>query len=255
MQQTAGVGILSCASLCCSRVPASNVQEFGMAFAGFTIDAFEFYEELTADNTRTFWTENKGRYERHVKTPMLELSEFLESEFGEAHLYRPYRDLRFSKDKTPYKDHQGMFVESSNGLGWYLQLSASGLMVAGGWYMSDSKQVGRYREHIADQGGPELQRYLDELTGAGFEIGGDRLKTKPRGIAADHPQVILLRFKSIYASQHWDPEPWMDTADCAGRVAEAWRSMSPWMSWLADVVGEGQPPLGSRGGQGRTDTA
>ena len=89
-----------------------------MAFAGFPVETFDFYEELTTDNTKTFWAENKGRYERYVKTPMLELSEVLGPEFGEAHLYRPYRDLRFSKDKTPYKDHQGMFVESSNGLGW-----------------------------------------------------------------------------------------------------------------------------------------
>lgn len=231
------------------------MQELGMVFAGFPVEAFEFYDELTADNTKTFWAEHKDRYARYVKTPMLELSDFLGPEFGEAHLYRPYRDLRFSKDKTPYKDHQGMFVESGNGLGWYAQVSSTGLMVAGGWYMSDSQQVARYRERIAEQSGPRLQQYLDELTAAGFEIGGDRLKTKPRGIAGDHPQIELLRYKSIYASQQWDPEPWMDTAECGVRVAEAWRTMSAWMSWLAELVGEGRPPLGSRGGQGRTDTA
>jgi uncharacterized protein (TIGR02453 family) len=228
--------------------------ELSMVFAGIPAEAFDFYEGLTADNSKVFWSEHKTEYEQYVKAPLQELAKELGPEFGEAHLYRPYRDLRFSKDKTPYKDHQGMFVESEHGLGWYVQVSLSGLMIAGGWYMSDSKQLSRYREQIADDSGPKLQEYLDVLAAAGFEIGGDQLKTKPRGIDADHPQIELLRYKSLYASKRWDPAAWMGTSECEERVVTGWRELSPWLVWLAQLVGDGQPPLGSRNGKGRTDT-
>lgn len=226
-----------------------------MQFTGFPAEAFDFYDGLGADNSKAFWADHKADYAKNVRAPLEALAADTAEEFGKAHLYRPYRDLRFSKDKTPYKDHQGMFVESKNGLGWYVQLSASGLMIAGGWYMSDSKQIARFREQIQDGSGPELQKHLDQLAGAGFEIDGDQLKTRPRGVPADHPQLELLRYKSIYASKKWDPAAWMGTAECYTRIVAGWRELTPWLAWQADMVGPGQPPLASRGGKGRTDTA
>ena len=226
-----------------------------MELSGIPAEAFDFYDALTADNSKAFWVDHKQEYERFVKEPLLSLAVNLEPEFGKAHLYRPYRDLRFSKDKTPYNDHQGMFVESNNGLGWYLQINTSGLMIAGGWYMSDAVQLRNYRERIGGDGrAPKLRQFLSEIEDQGFEIGGERLKTKPRGVAGDHPDLDLLRYKSIYASRQWAPSAWMGTKKCETRIAEGWRALTPWMDWQAKLVGPGQTPTGSRRGKGRTDT-
>ena len=73
-----------------------------MAFTGFPVEGIEFYEQLGADNSRAFWQANKGRFDEFVKQPMVELTETL-SDFGPFHMFRPYNDVRFSKNKPPYK--------------------------------------------------------------------------------------------------------------------------------------------------------
>jgi uncharacterized protein (TIGR02453 family) len=216
-----------------------------MTFTGIPAEAFDFYDALVADNSKAFWTDHKDDYEAYVREPMLGMSAVLEPSFGSGHLYRPYRDVRFSKDKTPYKDHQGLFVESRNGLGWYLQISRSGLMAAGGWYTSTSEQVSRFRDAVADDEAGRLQSLLDAAAAAGLTVGGTQLKTRPRGIDPEHPRVELLRYRSLYLSHAWEPAPWMGTPECADRVRDAWRAMTPTMEWLADTVGPGEPPVGS----------
>lgn len=217
-----------------------------MAFRGIPAEAFDFYDALAADNTKIFWGEHKSEYEACVRGPLQELAAELEPRFGSAHLYRPYRDVRFSKDKTPYKDHQGMFVELRNGLGWYLQVSSRGLMVAGGWYQSTPEQVQRYRTTVAGKGGDQLASLVDGLTPTGFEVSGNQLKTRPRGIDQEHPHLELLRYRTLYASRTWQPAAWMGTAAAADRLAQEWDELRPFVAWLADAVGPGDAPVGSR---------
>lgn len=217
-----------------------------MAFTGLAAEAFDFYEALNADNSKAFWADHKDEYLEFVREPLQELAAALEPRYGPAHLYRPYRDLRFSKDKTPYKDHQGMYFEHRNGLGYYLQVSSRGLMAAGGWYSSTPEQVARYREAVDDDDQGRLRRLLDDAEAAGMTIDGDRLKTRPRGVPADHPRLELLRFRSLYLWRSWEPSPWMGTDDALERVVGQWRAMEPALDWLASVVGPGEPPVGSR---------
>ncbi len=108
-----------------------------MAFGGFTDEAFSFYEGLQGDNSKPYWTSHKETYERHVREPLTELCAELEDEFGAVKLFRPYRDVRFSKDKTPYKTHQGGHTAE----GFYIQIDADGLMVAGGMYAPTPDQA------------------------------------------------------------------------------------------------------------------
>jgi uncharacterized protein (DUF2461 family) len=75
------------------------------AFTGFPLAALDFYDDLEMDNTKAFWTAHKDVYETAVRAPMAALVAALEPEFGPAKVYRPYRDVRFAKDKTPYKTH------------------------------------------------------------------------------------------------------------------------------------------------------
>ena len=204
---------------------------------GIPAEAFEFYERLGADNTREFWAAHKAEYEQYVRDPLQAIADALEPDFGPAHLYRPYRDMRFSRDKSPYKDHQGCVFDAENGLGWYLQVSAHSLMAAGGWYQSTPVQVKRYREHLLEAGGDRLRTALKPLPKAGFEIGGDMLKTRPRGVAEDNPDIDLLRHRTMHVTKVWEPEAWMGTRRVQKSVYTAFEKMRPLMVTLADIVG------------------
>ena len=78
-----------------------------MTFSGWPEEAVDFYDGLEEDNSRTYWLDHKPIYDQAVKAPMEALLAELADEFGEGKIFRPYKDVRFSKDKTPYKDHQG----------------------------------------------------------------------------------------------------------------------------------------------------
>ncbi len=212
-----------------------------MTFRGIPAEAFDFYDGLEADNSKTYWTAHKPVYDECIRGPLTELLADLEPEFGTGVVFRPYRDVRFAKDKRPYKDHQGAFVETADAVGYYVQLSAEGLRVAGGWYDPAGPQVARYRDVVAGPGGAELEQIVGKVAAAGFEIGGDRLKTRPRGIDPDHPRIELLRHRSVVAGRSWQPQAWMSKPSAARKVRDAWLAMSPLVEWLTANVGPGDP--------------
>lgn len=213
----------------------------GVRFDGFPAEAFDFYETLAANNTKVWWTEHKSDYVRLVKEPMTALLDELADEFGAAHLFRPYRDARFSKDKTPIKDHQGAFVGVEDAMGYYLQLSAGGLMVAGGWYAPQGEQIARYRTSVAGPAGAELERILRTMRRS-WEIDGRPVKTRPRGYDADHPRIDLLRNRALTVTRHYPVEPWLGTRKALTTVRTGWRAMRPLVEWLADYVGPATDP-------------
>ena len=112
-----------------------------MTFSGWPEEALDFYDGLTADNSKTWWTAHKAIYTDKVLRPMTELAEELAAEFGEPKIFRPYRDVRFSADKTPYKTHIGAVVGGTG----YIQLSAEGLGVGAGMWQMNPEQLARYR--------------------------------------------------------------------------------------------------------------
>ncbi len=206
-------------------------------FSGFPVEAFEFYDALAAENTKAWWAAHKSEYESVVRDPLLALLAELETEFGAAHVFRPYRDVRFSKDKTPYKDHQGGFVGAEDGMGWYVQVGRTGLMVAGGWYSGQGKQLARYRDAVDSPVGGALDRAIARARTAGLELGGDVMKTRPRGVAEDHPRLALLRHRSVTVeAQHGIPA-WVSTRTALTKVRAQWRAMAPLVDWLVDHVG------------------
>ena len=169
--------------------PASTVQR--VTFRGFPVEAITFYEQLEADNSRAFWQANKGRYDELVKQPMLDLTDDL-SEFGPFHLFRPHNDLRFSKNKPPYKIQQGAFGESEGGAGYYLQFSAQGVMAGAGYYAmaKPTSSPGSVPRSTADGIGAELgglvadaaRRRLPDRRDRRAEVGAARV---PEGSPAD----------------------------------------------------------------------
>ncbi|TFV63225.1 UNVERIFIED_ORG: DUF2461 domain-containing protein [Bacillus sp. AZ43] len=210
-----------------------------MSFEGFPDEGLVFYEGLEADNTRTYWTGHKADYDQHVRAPLQALVDELAAEFGTAKVFRPYRDVRFSHDKTPYKTHQGAVIHpEGRASALYVQISADGLRVSGGCWRLESDQVARYRRAVADDvQGPRLQAEVDRLSAAGWSIDGDRLVRVPAGYAADSPRLDLLKHKSLYGSRSWEPSDWLHTRSALEEVRSAWRDLARLNTWLDDNVG------------------
>ena len=205
-----------------------------MTFTGFSEDAFTFYDGLRADNSKTYWTAQKAVYEEKVLGPMTELLAELAPEFGETKIFRPYRDVRFSKDKSPYKTNIGAMLG-----GGYIQLSAKGLAAGDGMYGMATDQLERYRQAVAqDVTGTELERVIAGVEQHGIDVHGrDVLKKAPRGYPIDHPRIDLLRYKGLVAWQEWPVEPWLETAETKDRIASFLRAVRPLAVWLEDHVG------------------
>jgi uncharacterized protein (TIGR02453 family) len=209
-----------------------------MTFHGFPAEAFEFYEGLLADNSKTYWTAHRDTYERCVREPLEELIGALQAEFGPGRLFRPYRDVRYARDKSPYKTWQAALVAVGEGIGYYVHLDATGLYVGGGFHHHAPEQVERYRQAVdSESSGKQLQTIVDEVVAAGFELGGDRLKTRPRGYDPDHPRIDLLRHKSLTAGRLFAGEPWLETPEAAERIRGQWRLLTPLIDWIATYVG------------------
>jgi uncharacterized protein (TIGR02453 family) len=212
-----------------------------MEFTGFPPEALDFYEGLEVHNDRAYWTEHRDTYQRCVKEPMEALLAGLEPEFGAGRLFRPYRDTRFSADKSPYKTHQGAVVSRGEGTvgGWFVQVSADGLFAGGGFGFSHTpEQVHRLRRAVDDDVvGMTLQRLVDTLRNGGYEIGGDTLKTRPRGYPADHPRIELLRHRTLWAVKRWAPGPDLHSSAASELVRQVWRSVRPLLDWLDEHVG------------------
>jgi uncharacterized protein (TIGR02453 family) len=220
-----------------------------MRFSGFPDEAFEFYEGLQADNSKAYWTDHKTVWETCVRDPITALVEELQPELGgDVKVFRPYRDVRFAADKSPYKTNQGAWISDKSGEGGlYVHIDADGLLVASGYHTTASDQVERYRAAILDDNtGSQLADLVDGLRRDGYEIGGDRMKTRPRGVPEDHPRVDLLRHRSLTAHRTWEPAPWMHTRRALDRVRKAWKRMIPLNAWLVDNVGASRQPQPSR---------
>jgi uncharacterized protein (TIGR02453 family) len=209
-----------------------------MAFEGFPAQAFDFYERLEADNSRGFWSAHKAEYQRYVREPMLALADELEDEFGPAHLFRPNRDTRFSTDKSPYKTYQGMFVAMAPGTGFYVQVSADGVHAGGGFHSHGPDQIERYRQAVdAESSGSSLAAIVASLDRDGLAVGGDQLKTRPRGIRADHPRVDLLRYRSLTAGREWPAGPDIVGPAALSLIRQTWTQLIPLCDWLHENVG------------------
>lgn len=210
---------------------------------GIPRDAVEFYRELAQSNSREWWSANKQRYAVSVEEPMAHLGDVLTFDFGEPKLFRPYRDVRFSKDKSPYKEHQGLFVPTSARMGWYVQIGPDGLHTAGGFYASESDQVARYRASVVeDVPGEQLVAIVTALSDSGFTIGGDVLVTRPRGIPADHPRLELLRHRTLTASRDHGIPDWLESEEAHERVRADWVAMRPLIEWCDQYVGASEKP-------------
>ncbi len=210
-----------------------------MTFTGWPDAALEFFVGLEADNSKAYWQAHRATYDECVKAPFLELSAAVAREFGPLHVFRPNRDTRFSKDKTPYKTAAAAVTESEGGASYYVQVSAVGLYVGSGYYHLQSDQLQRFRDAVADsRRGPKLAAAVDALRRQRYEVAArDSLKRAPRGFDPDHPRVDLLRMKGIHVGRNFGAPRWLHTTAAADRIVTAWRAAAPVNRWLDRHVG------------------
>ncbi|TDL41249.1 DUF2461 domain-containing protein [Arthrobacter nitrophenolicus] len=202
-------------------------------FQGIPAAAFGFYAELQENNNREWWQEHKDSYQSLVRDPLASLLAELEPRFGPGRLFRPNRDIRFSLDKSPYKTAQGAFASVQEGVGYYLQVSAEGLLVGGGYHSHSPAQLVRYRNAVDASGtGESLRHIVDGVAAAGFAVEGERLKTVPRGYDRSHPRAELLKHKSLAASVDLGQPAWLGTPAAVGEISGLWDQLRPLVDWV-----------------------
>ena len=170
--------------------------------AYFDDETFAFLRELRSHNERAWFNENKDRYERSVKEPMLqfigdvgpELRKLSSSLVADPRpvggsMFRIYRDVRFSKDKSPYKTHAGAHFQSKGGPGYYLHIAPAQCFIAGGMWMPEPAVLQRVRERISKRPADwkKARVVLDDPE--------DALKRPPRGFDADDPMIEEPSFR------------------------------------------------------------
>jgi uncharacterized protein (TIGR02453 family) len=213
-------------------------------FSGWPAAAIAFYAGLEADNTKAYWQDHKAVYEECVKAPFLRLSKAIEDEFGALHVFRPNRDVRFSKDKSPYKTAAAAVTESQGGTAFYLQISVEGLYVGSGYYMLAPDQLERYRIAVADnRTGPRLATAVDALRSTHYEVAArESLKRVPRGMDPEHSRADLLRMKGLHVGRTFGAPKWLHGAGALERIVTAWRDAAPVNRWLDRHVGPSTAP-------------
>ncbi len=219
-------------------------------FTGFGADAVDFFDGLTADNSRAYWQSHRRTYDDSIAGPMQALADALTPEFGLPKIFRPHRDLRFSPDKRPYHEYTRMGVRPLRATGQpgdgvlFLSLSADGLFLAAGYYEPARDQLERFRTIQDDPGEMrDLDGTLERLASAGFPLDEGRpVKTAPRGWRRDHPRIEFLRRTSLIVSASHAPAPWLATRECLTVIAEGWRTADSWNVWLDSHIGPSLDP-------------
>ncbi|MDA9312682.1 DUF2461 domain-containing protein [Vicingaceae bacterium] len=179
--------------------------------APITQYTFDFLNDLTANNNRDWFTENKPRYEKSHKEMYIfaesiieELNKFdsISTATGKKSLYRIYRDVRFSKNKDPYKTNRsGSFAREGADRrgGYFFSVSPGETIIGGGFYQPNTDDLNLIRKQIELDANPLRQVLADQKFKKYYhQLLGEQLKTAPRGFDKEDPNIDLLRYKSFY---------------------------------------------------------
>lgn len=205
-------------------------------FTGFTKDTFQFFNDIASNNNRDWWLAHKARYEASVKQPVLDLTSELSLRYSEAHIFRPNRDTRFTKDKSPYKTSISFSIPDGK-CGFYFQLDTSGLLLGGGLYEPDKQQLQEWREIFNTGQGNDVKQFLSKASQDDFEITQDgALKTAPQGWPKDHPDIEYLRLKHIAIFRKFPRYEWMLKPESFDTILESFEFIHGWNILLNNLI-------------------
>ncbi|MGZ6339752.1 MAG: DUF2461 domain-containing protein, partial [Candidatus Limnocylindrales bacterium] len=229
-----------------------------MAFAGLSRDAIDFLAALAANNERTWFTPRKADYERLLKRPLEELCVALGERFEARGIpltsdparspFRIYRDVRFSRDKTPYKTNISAgfpWAGEGRGPGGYFSFAPGDIVVGGGMWHPEPARLAAWRALVAAD--PRAVRSaLDDpaFVGTFGSVEGDRLKRVPAGFRADDPEADLLRLKDVTFGRRLSDAEAL-SADLPDTLADAFAAAVPVLRLLAGLT---PPPAPGRPG-------
>jgi uncharacterized protein (TIGR02453 family) len=225
----------------------------------FSGEALKFLRGLKRNNDRVWFEARRGVFEKELKAPMLavigEVNEAM-AEFAPEHvrpapkiMMRIYRDIRFSKDKRPYKTHVSAWwvrdgLEKTSGAGFYFHVSPEEVVIAAGVYMPEREQLLAIRRYLA-QHHEEFQRLMKgkKLRGLMTENEGHPLSRAPKGFPEDHPAIELLKNRQWGVSAHLAGER-ATKASLVKDVVERFKVAAPVITLLnAPLVGKPRKPL------------
>lgn len=226
-----------------------------MTFTGFPLEGMQFLRDIDENNSRDWFEANKHIYQTALVEPaqafIMALGERLQAiapnvqydtrTNGSGSLMRIYRDVRFSKDKSPYKNWIGIVFwegqgKKSQNPGFYFGISGSGAGIHAGMYGFEPAMLAAYREAVDDEArGSALTEIVVGLQTAVYTLHGDQYTQVPRGFAKDHPRADLLRYKGLFASApQLDPNI-VASAKLIDVCFAHCQNMAPLQQWLAQV--------------------
>jgi len=220
------------------------------AFPGFTREALQFLADLAANNERTWFQPRKAEYERLLKEPLEALCATLAEAFEARGVpltadparspFRIYRDVRFSKDKSPYKPYVSAsfpWAGAGGGVGGYFHLQPGEVFVGGGMWHPAPARLAAWRAAVIDDGDRVHAALDDPSFRAAFgDVGGDRLKRVPAGFAADHPAAELLKLKDVTFGRRLSDDEAL-AADLPATIADTLGRAGPLLGLLAGLPG------------------
>jgi len=203
-------------------------------FMGFGKDLVKYYLTLEENNNRDWFHANRSMYDTNVAFPLKALAAELEANYSPVKVFRPYRNVRFWPDLPPLNEHASLIANTEGNAAYYLRVDADGVLLGCGTWQPTKFQLTTFRNlAITDSGAKEIRKVLAKVSAAGFALTTDNaLKSVPRGFDKDHPNIDLLRLKSLALSQHWAPPTWLYSRDCLTQVTSAWKAASPWVDWI-----------------------
>ena len=224
-----------------------------LQFNGFSNKAIEFLADLRANNDREWFQEHKDDYERWVRGPALDfitafsepLTKFapcfvaMPKKVGGS-LMRPYRDIRFSRDKTPFKTNVGIQFRHELGKdvhapGYYFHFDPDSVFIGAGIWRPDSTSIGKIRAAIAENPAAWQRILKNKRFKQHFELGGSRLTRPPRGFAKDHALIDDLKRKDFIAISNMGHRALVSSSVVAD-VAAVFRSATPLMKFLCAAI-------------------
>lgn len=209
------------------------------SFRGFPPEAIEFLQELEANNDRDWFKANRSRHQEFLVEPALALADAL-SEFGPPHVFRPWNDTRFHM-RPPIKEHLGMTIGYGGAGGYYVEISLDGLFVGAGLHHPSRDQLERIRRAIdAPPVVAELKRAVSVASNAGLKLVEPELTRAPRGYPADHPELDLLRLRSLTVSKRQELRGWVHKPEAGKRVRALVEGATPLVEWLRGRIGPPQ---------------
>ena len=222
-------------------------------FPGLPEDFFRFFEDLKQNNERAWFNENKARYHESVVNPISEFIVCIAPRLEKisphyianpkphgGSMFRIYRDTRFSKDKTPYKDHAGIQFRHRAGKdahapGFYVHLSTDEVFFGGGVWLPPNPVLNRVRDHIVDNANAWGRIRNAKKVQASGGIRGDSLKRPPRGFDAEHRHIEDLKKKSFYVATEVSATAALE-ADFIDQVTEGFKLAAPMMHFITDAL-------------------